>query len=63
MGKRGKSPLRGYWLYMVITCFRTSGGPNMDALPITEIAAFFVSGSVVVLLPLREIEDCFGRNF
>ena len=34
MGKCGKSPLRGYWLYMVITCFGTSGGPNMDALPV-----------------------------
>ena len=34
MGKCGKSPLRGYWLYMVITCFGTSGGPNMDALPL-----------------------------
>ena len=31
MGKCGKSLLRGYWLYMVITCFGTSGGPNMDA--------------------------------
>ena len=33
MGKCGRNPLRGYWLYMVITCFGTSGGPNMDALP------------------------------
>ena len=28
-----------------------------------EMAGFFVSGSVVVLLPLREIENYFGRNF
>ena len=28
-----------------------------------EMAAFFVSGSVVVLLPLWEIENYFGRNF
>ena len=24
---------------------------------------FFVGGSVIVLLPLREIENYFGRNF
>ena len=26
-------------------------------------SSFFVGGSVVVLLPLREIENYFGRNF
>ena len=28
-----------------------------------EMAGFFVSGSVVVLLPLWRIENYFGRNF
>ena len=28
-----------------------------------EMAVIFHSGSVVVLLPICEIENCFGRNF